>query len=72
MPRRRESQNPKLVVADESESGSSSSSSASLNTELQPAPSLSYSKCTLCTWLERRIANTIKEQIKHMEKYHVA
>lgn len=52
---------------------SGGSSTDSLNTENQPVPpeKEQASPCNLCLWLEKRINNTVKEQIKHMEKYHV-
>lgn len=53
---------------------SDGSSTDSLNTESQPVPPQKEQAppCNLCLWLDKRINNTIKEQIKHMEKYHVS
>ncbi len=52
---------------------SNGSSKPSLNTEREPitVPS-SPAPCTLCHWFEKRLNNTLKEQIKHMEKYHLS
>ncbi len=49
------------------------SSPDSLNTELRPvAPQKEQtSPCVLCAWLERRLNNTSKELVKHMEAYHI-
>ncbi len=44
-----------------------------LNTEKKPIPAVVQdpAPCPLCKWFEKRLNNTLKEQIKHMEKYHV-
>ncbi len=45
----------------------------SLNTETPPVPPRKKQAppCTLCHWLEKRMSNTGKELITHMEKYHL-
>ncbi len=50
------------------------STDESLDTELPPIPVAveAIPPCILCKWLEKRLNNTLKEQIKHMEKYHVS
>ena len=55
------------------------STASSLNTETQPTdPSVpsdtsdELPPCTLCLWFEKRLKNTIRENVKHMEKYHVS
>ncbi len=60
-------------VQPEDASVSAGSSKDSLNTEQPPVPPQTEQAppCGLCLWLERRINNTVKEQIKHMEKYHI-
>ncbi len=45
----------------------------SLNIEKKPVePVIQQAPpCVLCKWFEKRLNNTLKEQINHMEKYHV-
>ncbi len=56
------------------EGQSPTSSNDSLNTEIPPAPPQPEQAppCSLCLWLEKRMNNTSKEMVKHMEKYHVS
>ncbi len=51
------------------------STNASMNTELKPTPVDAATippPCTLCKWFEKRLTSTLKEQIKHMEKFHLS
>ena len=49
------------------------SSTDSSNTETAPAapPKEQASPCVLCLWFEKRLTNTMKEHVKHMEGYHL-
>lgn len=59
------------VKSDKNESDGSSGSS--LNTERQPATKRRKHKdtCNLCDWFERRMTNTNKKFVRHVEKFHL-
>ena len=52
---------------------SDGSSTDCLNTEEQPAPPQKEQAppCVLCKWFEKRLENTMKENVRHMTKYHL-
>ncbi len=44
----------------------------SLNTEAPPTHAdVQQIPCALCKWFEKRLTSTLKEQIRHMEKFHL-
>lgn len=55
-------------------SSAAGSTGESLNTEQKPTLVVEElpPSCPLCKWFDKRLNNTLREQIKHMEKYHVS
>ena len=52
---------------------SSGSLKLSMNTEDRPVPPplAQAPPCILCRWFNKRMENTAKEQVKHVEMYHM-
>ena len=65
--------NPESSEAPTEAQESNGSSKLLLNTEEQPVPPVKEQAppCILCQWFEKRLTNTMKEHVKHMEGYHL-